>query len=71
MQTILLVHLYTVIRFVSITAKFDICTVVGLNGTLDIKRKYANGTLECAYFSFSNCPIQAPDASANAKFSTN
>ncbi len=57
MQTILLVHLYTVIRFVSITAKFDTCTVMGLNGTLDIKLKYANGTLECAYFSFNKCPI--------------
>ncbi len=57
MQTILLAHLYTVIRFVSITAKFDICTVVGLNGTLVIKLKYANGTLECAYFSFNKCPI--------------
>ncbi len=26
--------LYTVIRFVSAIAKFDICTIVGLNGTL-------------------------------------
>jgi hypothetical protein len=25
---------YTVIRFVSITANFDVCTIVGLNGTL-------------------------------------
>ncbi len=27
-------YYYTVIRFVSISAKFDICTVVGLNGRI-------------------------------------
>jgi hypothetical protein len=32
---------YTAICFVSISAKFDICTVVGLNGTVVIKLKYS------------------------------
>ncbi len=59
----------TAIHFVSISAKFGICTVVGLNGRL-LKLKYALGTLECAYFSFNKCPLQTNDG-ANAKFSTN
>jgi hypothetical protein len=52
-------HLYyTVIPFVSISAKFGICTVVGLNGTLAEKKlKYALETPKCAYFSFKYCPL--------------
>ncbi len=57
-----------VIHFVSITAKFGICTIVGLNGTLvDIEAKNALGTLECAHFSFKKLTHDG----ANAKFSTN
>jgi hypothetical protein len=48
-------YTHTAINFVSISAKFAICTVVGLNGTLRLK--YAHGTLECVYFSFNKCPI--------------
>jgi hypothetical protein len=51
---------HTEIRSVSIGAKFCICTVVDLNGTL-LKLKYA---LECAYFSLNMC------LGANVKFST-
>jgi hypothetical protein len=36
---------YTVIRFVSVYAKFGICPGVGLNGTL-VEAKYALGTYE-------------------------
>jgi hypothetical protein len=32
-------------------------SVMGRNGTLLWKLKYAFGTLECAYFSFEKCPI--------------
>ncbi len=50
----------TVIRFVSISAKFAICTVVNLNGTL-VEAKIR--TFKCpkcvkAYFSFNKCPIE-------------
>ncbi len=39
----------TEIRFVSISAKFGICTVVFLNGTLvEAAIQYVLGTLECA-----------------------
>ncbi len=48
---------HTVIRFLSISAKFGICTIVGLSGTLVVAKKYALATLECAYFGFNKCPI--------------
>jgi hypothetical protein len=35
---------YTVIRFVSISAKFGICAIVGLNWTL-VKLKYAHSSV--------------------------
>ncbi len=52
------IFLYTVIRLVSTSSEFGICTVVvmGLNGTL-FEAKYALGTLECEYFNFNKCPI--------------
>ncbi len=49
-----MLDMYTVTRFVSISAKFDICTVVGLNGTIAEIRTW--GTL-CACFSFNKCSI--------------
>jgi len=48
---------YTAIRFVSISATFGSCTVVGLNGTLVEAIKYELGTIECAFFSFNMCPF--------------
>ncbi len=50
----------TVIRFVSTSEKFGICTIVGLNGTLleDQMRRFKG---ECAQFSFNKCPIYTHD----------
>ncbi len=60
-------HLYivhcTVIRLVSISAKFGIFTVMGLNGTL------VELVVPSAYFSFNKGPIEIHDG-ANVKFST-
>jgi hypothetical protein len=50
--------LYTVIRSVSADAKFGICTVVGLNGTL-VKAKIRTFTYPKYTFSFK-CPIYRP-----------
>ncbi len=50
-------QVYTVIRFVSISAKFWHLHRRGLNGTL---KKYVIGTLECAYFTFNKCVILDP-----------
>ncbi len=60
---------YTVIRFLWVSAKFGICTVVSINGTVveDKMRKFKD---ECENFSFSKCPIYTDDG-ASAKFSTN
>jgi hypothetical protein len=44
---------HTVIRFLSISAKFFMWVYVGHL----LKPKYALATLECAYFSFNKCPI--------------
>jgi len=41
---------HTEICFVSISAKFDICTVVGLNGTL-VEAKIRPSSVPSAYFS--------------------
>ncbi len=62
---------WTVIRLVLISAKFGICTVVGLNGTV-IEAKIGTwiGTLACAYFSFNKCLIKTHDGS-NVQFNTN
>jgi hypothetical protein len=49
------------------SAKFGICTVVGLNGKL-VEAKYTLGTLECAYFNFNKCTMKI-HGDANAKFS--
>ncbi len=38
------------------TAKFGICTVVSLNGTL-IEIKMFTFTLECTHFIFNECPV--------------
>jgi hypothetical protein len=48
---------HTVIPFVSVGAKFAICTVVGLNGTLVETKIYAHSSVLSAYFNFSKCPI--------------
>jgi hypothetical protein len=49
-------HIHTVILFFPFSAKFGICAIVGLSGTL-FEAKYKLGILECAYFSFNKCPI--------------
>ncbi len=63
----LLDALCTVIRFLSVSAKFG--TVVSVNGTL-VKAKLCVLTLECTYFFFNKCPIYTHDG-ASAKFSKN
>ncbi len=60
---------HTVIRFVWVSAKFGTCTVVSVNRTL-IEDKMRSFKGECAYFSFSKCPICNHD-STRVKFSTN
>jgi hypothetical protein len=60
---------YTVIRFLYIrSAKFGICTVVGINGTL-FEAIIRTWDIQCAYFSFSKRAIQTHDC-AKAEFST-
>ncbi len=60
---------YTVIRFVLVSAKFGICTVVSINGAhVEYKMRGFKG--ECAHFSFNKCSIYTRDG-ASAKFSTN
>ncbi len=59
---------YTVIRFVSVSAKVGTCTVVMVNGTL-AKDKMRRFKGECAHFNFNKCPIYTHDG-ASAKFST-
>jgi hypothetical protein len=46
------VILYTVIRFVLVSAKFDSCTVVSVNGTL-VEAKMCTFTLESTHFIFN------------------
>ncbi len=59
---------YTIIRFVRVRAKFVICTVVSVNGTLvEDKMRIFKG--ESAKFIFNKCPIYTRDG-ASAKFST-
>ncbi len=48
-------HHCTVICFISISAKFVIFTVVGINVEA---KKYTLGKLECAYFSFKLVPFR-------------
>ncbi len=54
-------------RFVSIGAKFGICTVVDLNGIL-VETKILTFSVASAYYSFNMCPIET-NSGANAKFS--
>jgi hypothetical protein len=44
------------IRFVSASAKFGICSVVGLNGAL-VEDKMRRLKGKCEHFSFNKCPI--------------
>ncbi len=60
---------HTVIRFVWVSAKFDTCTVVCVNGTL-VEDKMRGFKGECAHFSFNKRPIYT-HAGASAEFSTN
>ncbi len=60
---------YTVIRFVSTSAKFGTCTVVRVNGTL-VEDKIRTFKGECAHLGFNKCPIYTRDGES-AKFSTN
>ncbi len=59
---------YTVIGFMWVSAKFGICTVVIVNGTL-VEEKMRRFKGECAHFSFNNYPIYTHDG-ASAKLST-
>jgi hypothetical protein len=61
--------MYTVIRFVWVSAKFGTCTVVSVNGTL-VEHKMRRFKGECAHFVFNKYPIYTHDG-ASAKFSTN
>jgi hypothetical protein len=47
---------YTVISFVSTSAKFSIFTIVGPNGTL-VEDKMRRFKSECEHFSLNKCPI--------------
>jgi hypothetical protein len=67
--TICCIICYTVIRFVWVSAKFDTCTVVSVNGTL-VEDKMRRLKSECTHFSYHKCPIFTHDG-ASAKFSTN
>ena len=60
---------YTVIRFLWVSAKFGTCTVLSVNGTFaeDNMRRFRG---ECAHFIFNKCPIYIHDG-ASTKFSTN
>ncbi len=60
---------YTVIRFVWVSAKIGICTVVSVNGTL-VENKIGRFQGECAHFIFNKCPTYINDG-ASAKFSIN
>jgi hypothetical protein len=65
-------YMYTsiVIRFVSISAKFGICTVVVSIVRTLVKDKMLGFKGECAQFRFNNCPFYTHDG-PSAKFSTN
>jgi hypothetical protein len=60
---------HTVIRFVSVSAKFGTYTVVSVSGTL-VESKMCTFTLESTHFFFNKCPIYINDG-ATAQFSTN
>jgi hypothetical protein len=49
-------HSYTVICFASISAKFGICTIVDVNGTLVEAKIHTSSDLS-SYFSFNKCLI--------------
>jgi hypothetical protein len=61
--------IYTVIRFVWVSAKFGTCTVVSVNGKL-VEAKMCTFTRESTHFIFNKCPKYTHDG-ASAKFSTN
>ncbi len=60
---------HTVIRSLWVSAKFGICTVESVNGTL-IEDKMRRFKDECTHFIFKKCPIYTYDG-ASAKFITN
>ncbi len=60
---------HTVIRLLWVSAKFDTCTVVSVNGT-PVEAKLCTFTLESTHFIFNLCPIYNHDG-ASAKFRTN
>ncbi len=49
--------LYTIIRFVSTSAKFSICTVMGLNGTL-LEDKMRNSRVEVNILASTSVPFR-------------
>jgi hypothetical protein len=59
---------YTVIRFMRVSAKFDTCTAVRVNGTI-VDAKCAHSPLNLGNFIFNKCPIYTHDG-ASAKFSS-
>ncbi len=61
--------IYTVIRFLWVSAKFSTFTVVRVNRTL-VEDKMRSLKGECEHFRFNKCPIYTHDG-ASAKFSTN
>ncbi len=69
MRTQFLNLYYPVIRSLWVCAKFGICTIVSVNGTLD-EDKLRRFKGKCPHFSFNKCPIYTHDG-ASAKFNTN
>ncbi len=63
------VLIYTVIRFLWVSAKYGTCTVVSVNGT-QVEDKMRTFKGECAQFRVNRCPVYTHDV-ASAKFSTN
>ncbi len=55
---------HTVIRFMSVSGKFDTGTVVGLNGTL-VEAKMFTFTQECTHFIFKKGPILTRDGATS------
>jgi hypothetical protein len=60
---------YTVIFFGWVSAKFNTCTVVSVNGT-HVEAKMSTFTLESTHFTINKSPIYTHDG-ASAKFCTN
>ncbi len=62
-------RIYTVIRFMWVSAKFGTCTIVSVNGSL-VEDKMYTFTLESTHFIFNKCLIYT-HGGASAKFITN